>query len=774
MNLYSQHTRDELWAIKDVKWVKSLQGVRESQFTLGNGYLCTRGVLEEIPLHSQPGTYIAGLYDKIGAQVDELVNLPNPVNFNFSVDGQKVGVVTMDVMQHSRELNMKKGLLVRNAIYRDAHKRRYEYQSLRFISMYQKNIGVLQVSLTPLDKDCLLDINTGIDTSIANVANFSEGKKKHFRIRELGQQNRAGYLVAETYEKKALVVYWSGFYYQIKKRKVFAKDNIFRLHVKKGQTVLFTKVFYVKHFPSREKHATYKQQSFKLFNNAFRSDFDKLLERHVAVWDRIWKKADVSLEGAASLQKNVRFNIYHMLISGHYDGGFSSMGARTLSGEGYRGHIFWDADIFSLPFYLFTFPSIAKNMLLYRYRCLDKSRELAKQEGYAGIKFAWESASTGEEETPAWARDIDGSITKVHTHQFEHHITADVAYAVYKYFIATGDERFMESCGYEMIFEAARFWASRVSYNKKKKKYGILHVIGPDEFHVDVNNNAFTNMMAKWNLLTAHKLFFSLKTKRSLCKKIQSKINLREKEVRAWKKIAARMIILIGKNRIIEQFEGYFKLKKTILTKTDENGIPFMPPRLSSKDIAKTQLIKQADVLMLLYLLNDFFSEKTKQANYNFYIGRTAHKSSLSASACSIVASEAGDLNRAYNLFNVSLRADISNLYGNTHEGVHAASLGGTWQALVFGFGGASIRKGSLFINPLIPRSWDKLVFNLMWRNSLIKLDLTSDVIKVKVVSDKKRTIQLGIFDELTSLKSGKMYVFNRRDCSYKKEQFYY
>ncbi|MFC1709782.1 glycoside hydrolase family 65 protein [Candidatus Omnitrophota bacterium] len=773
MNLYSQYTQDELWCIRDIKWAKSLQGIRESQFSLGNGYLCARGIFEEVPLHSQPGTYISGIYDKIGAQVDELVNLPNPINFRLTIEGQKLGLATMDTMAYSRTLNMKKGLLLRETLYRDVHKRRYEYQSLRFISMHQKNIGVLQVAFTPLDADCVIDINTGIDTSVANLPSFSEGKKKHFRIRELGQQNKAGYLVAETYEKRAQIIYWSGFYYQVKKKKVFAKTNVFRLSVKKGQTVVFTKVFCVKHFPRQEQLATNKLQAYKIFNAAFKADFDDLLTKHIHSWERLWNRADVCVEGTANLQRNVRFNIYHMLVCGHYDNGFSSIGARSLSGEGYRGHIFWDADIFLLPFYLFTFPNIAKNMLLYRYRRLEQSRALAKKEGYAGAKFAWESASTGEEETPEWARDIDGRITRVHTHKMEHHITADVAYAVYKYFVATQDNRFMEQYGYEMMFETARFWASRVSYSKKKKKYEILHVIGPDEFHVDVNNNAFTNVMAKWNLLTANKLFGSLKSKKKILNTLKSKLNLKEKEVRDWQKIAARMAVSVNKKRVIEQFDGYFKLKKSILTKTDENGIPFLPTQLSSKNIAKTQLIKQADVFMLFYLLNDVFNVKTKAANYDFYISRTAHKSSLSPSMCSIIACDVGDLNRAYNLFNVALRADISNLHGNTHEGIHAASLGGVWQALVFGFGGISINKENLFINPRMPHSWERLVFTLTWRNCPIKLGLTNDEITLKITSEIKKSMLIGIFDKLLLLQSDKKYTFKRRISERRKEQFY-
>lgn len=770
---YFHFLKDELWLIKEAEWMASLQNIRETQFTLGNGYLGIRGVLEEIPYDATPGTYITGIYDKMGSQVDELVNLPNPVNFRFTIEGEKLDLIASDILDHKRVLNMKKAALVRETLYQDTKKRRYNYQSLRFVSLHNKNIGVMQIAVTPLDASCLMDVNTGIDTSISNMGILSEGRKRHFRVRELGQASHCGYVVIETFDKKHIVLYYSGFYYQINGKKTFAKDNIFRLKLKKGQTAVFTKVFYIKQFPYIEGQVPYKKQAFKVFNKAFRSKFSTLATNHIKAWERLWKKADVVIGGTENIQKNVRFNIYHMLICAHFDNGFSSIGARTLSGEGYRGHIFWDTEIFLMPFYLFTLPRVAKNMLLYRYKRLDKARELAQKEQFKGAKFAWESAGTGEEETPGWSRDFDGTVVDIHTHEQEHHITADIAYAIYKYYVATADEAFMQNCGYEMFFETARFWASRVEYNKRRKRYEIKNVIGPDEFHKDVNNNAFTNMMAKWNLLTAEKLFSALKRNSALRQKLKAKLNLTDKEIKTWKKIAAGIIININQKKVIEQFDGYFKLRKVALTETDENGIPLIPSSINSKNVAKTKLVKQADVVMLLCLLDDVFNAKTKVANYNFYVQRTVHKSSLSPAIHSLVACETGDLSRAYNFFNVSLRMDISNLYGNTREGIHAASLGGTWQAVIFGFAGAKIKKGELLVNPRLPRTWSKVAFCLVWQGDTIEFELTNNTIKLKVHSRKKKKIKLGIFDKMLQLRTQKPYTFKRRAIEAKAGEFY-
>lgn len=763
-NFYASYADDDLWLIHALDWIPAQQNIHESQFAIGNGYFGSRGCLEEIPPDAMPGTYLAGVYDKMHAQVAELVNWPNAFNFHLTAKGEKVGVGTMDVISHKRTLNLKKGLLLRHTVYQDSKKSLLDYQSLRFVSMDNKNIGVMQVALTPLDGPCEIDIHTGIDTSVSNSGVLTEGKKRHFRIKELGQYQNAGYLAAQTLEKKYTVLYCSGFYYEMNGKKTFAEDNIFRLKLKKNQTVTFTKIFTIKRLSPDSDLAKNKKESFKAFTKIFRSPFKNLIDDHIRAWSKLWDKADIVIEGTANLQQNLRFNIYHMLICAHTDGGFSSIGARTLSGEGYRGHIFWDTEIFLLPFYLFSFPEVAKNILLYRYRRLDQARHLARAKGYKGCRFPWESADAGTEETPDWAKDIDGSIMKILTHRYEYHITSDISYALYKYYVATGDEPFMRDYGYEILFETARFWASRAVLNKKTHKYDINEVIGPDEFHLKVNNNAYTNVMAKWNMITAHKLFGKIKRiDSSLYLDLKKRLGLKNKEAKDWKRTASLMSVNILHNRLIEQFDGYFRLKKVALSKTDENGIPILSAKLNTQQLDKTQLVKQADTLMLLYLLSDVYSLGTKKTNYDFYIKNTAHESSLSAPIHSLVACACSDLTRAYSLFNVALRADITNLYDNTREGIHGASLGGTWQAVIFGFAGVSITKETLCINPEMPLSWKKMVFSLSWKNNLLQLNLTNDTIGVKVLSKKKEQIKIGIFGKITFIRPHKKYIFTRK-----------
>ena len=772
---YSKYIGEYSWMIKEEGWVKSLQGIRESQLAIGNGFLGSRAVLEEMPYNAKPGTYIAGLYDKMGSQVAELVNLPNPFNFRIAIGGEKLGVVTMDIVEHRRTLNLKHGLLLRHTILQDSKRRRYDLQTLRFLSMHNKNIGVMQIIFTPLDSRVKASIETGIDTAVYNTGTVTEGRKRHFRVKELGQFKNEGYLILETFDKLRKVIFRSGFYYETLGKKTVAKDNVFELNIRKNQTIVFTKMFYVDAVSHEENLDKIKELSEKKFRKSFQSNFKSLLKNHIKSWKNLWDVSEVSIWSAPEIEKNFRFNIYHMLITAPQDNGLSSIGAKALTGEGYHGHIFWDTEIFLLPFYIYALPHIAKNILLYRYKRLNVAREIAKRHGYKGAMFPWESAGSGEDETPTWAKDLNGEIIRIHTGKIEHHITADIAYAFYHYYNATRDEKFLCDFGYEVIFETARFWASRVEYSKKKKRYEIKQVIGPDEFHEDVNNNAYTNMMAKWNLLTAYKMFSKLKkTDPKTLKNVTKMIDFSPKEPAEWKRISSRMSINMDRKQIIEQFDRYFEKKRIKINDWDENFIPITTKKIGTKEYGKTQLIKQADVILLLHLLSDAFNYETKKRNYQYYIDRTMHRSSLSLPAYAVMAVEVGDKNRAFRFFNAALHTDLSNIHGNTNEGIHAACIGGTWQVLIHGFAGVRIQKEILSISPSLPKIWRKLLFPLHWRGLLLNLEIKNNKVKIQTVQlNKRKKIKIRIFGILHELTPNKTFTFKRKISRKEKETHY-
>jgi len=765
---FAKYKPSEGWFLKETKWERTKQSSRESQFSLGNGFIGSRGILEEVPYDARAGTYIAGLYDKTGAQVTELVNLPNPINFKIIANGERLGAGTMDLLEHERILDMRRGILFRHSVYRNSHKKKFDYQSLRFVSMRNKHIIAMQVYITPLDEGVVLTVENLLDLSVTNVGFLTEGNKKHFRIEDVSRFDTGEYLAVRTLEKDIQIAYGKSLIVEKNGKRRFAKDVITQIKLKKNQTVCLTNVVSI--FTAERKDSSRIKHAVKTFlKKSIRMGFDRMLKEHIASWDKLWALADIKIKGALDVEKSLRFNIYHLLIVAREGNGYSSIGAKTLTGEGYRGHIFWDAAIFILPFFIYNRPKVAKNMLLYRYNRLDNARKIAESRGYKGGMFPWESADTGEETTPAWAKNFDGSLIQIRTHEMEHHITADIAYALYQYYVATKDDKFMLRCGFEMIFETARFWASRVEYNGKLDRYEIKHVIGPDEFHEDVDNNAYTNYMARFNLLIAYGLYQKMKRlyPRELAR-LSKKIGLRQKEVKDWKRIVFKIALYVKRDGLIEQFDGFFKRKKVELQKLKENPIPPMPRNIKLKDIAKTQLVKQADVVMLLYLLSDNFGTKIKKKNFYYYLKRCVHKSSLSAAVHAALAAEIGDIETAYRYFNVALNMDLSLIYGNTDDGIHAASLGGVWQAAVFGFCGTRVVKGTLSINPRLPRDWKEVTFCIRWKQYIARITVSSKDVSVCFSSKRKRDrLKIRIYGLLRKIEANKRYTFSKKGaCS--------
>lgn len=759
---FSQYLSDTSWLIFEHGWEPGLQNVSEVQLALGNGYIGSRAILEEIPAGSCPGTFFAGIYDKTGAQVTELVNAPNPIDFRISIDGEKLDPIAMDVLFHTRILDMRKGFLARKTVYSNVKKKRFDYQSLRFFSTDNPHIAVMQIYLTPLDSSANLTITTSVDTSVTNEGLISEGRKKHVNIVESSLKGNINFLCTKTLEKEILLNYAS--YLKISKdKKVLPMPHRkFEVSLKRGETVCFTKFF--SFYTSREVNPKrIRSETIKVLQKAVKEGFAKLFEKHCEAWKEKWSKADIKIEGAPDIQRIIRFNIYHLLIAANEENNDASIGAKALTGEGYRGHIFWDTEIFILPFFIYTNPPIAKKLLLYRYNRLEQARKIAQEKGYEGAMFPWESADTGEDVTPQWYKDSNGEIKKVTTMKFEHHITADIPYAFFHYFLATNDINFMFKYGLEVFLETAKFWSSRVEYDRFLKKYKIKNVSGPDEFHENVNNNSYTNMLAKWNLITATKLSKVLKRRDpEKVKEIIKKVNLKMEEIENFKKIAEKIYIPISKRKIFEEFEGYFRKKKLPLPVSDDNLIPLFPKNV--RNLGETQYIKQADVVMLLYLLSDVFSKEVKKKNFLFYERRTLHQSSLSFPTHAIVALDAGEKNKAYRYFLNSAYADLKNIYGNTASGIHIASAGGTWQVVVNGFAGVKIIKGILSFEPKLPTHWKKIKFYLNWKGFLLSVNLEKEKIGITFKSKSKRDfLNVRIYGSLQKLSANKMYYFSRK-----------
>lgn len=762
---FSKYLSPDQWLITEEGWNPSELGATETNFTLGNGYLGSRGIYEEIPDGTEQGTYIAGVYDQAGAMVTELVNAPNPIDFRIIVEGEKVDMSKMNVLENKRILDMKKGILLRRTVFSDTRKRRFLYESMRFMSLNDNHVGGMQVYFTALDKPAKIIVQDTIDDSVTNIGGLLEGRKRHTLLVDVSTLRDMNYLCVKTFARKVWIAYTS--FLAVQRgfgQGVGTLNKIFNMSVGKNETVCFTKIFTL--YTSKHiSHRRLKKITIKDARRAIKMGFDTLLARHIEAWEKKWKEIDIKIDQDKDVEKALRFNMYHMVIAGKERDENVSISARTLSGHGYRGHIFWDTEIFLLPFFIYTNPRLAQNLLMYRYNRLNPARDIAAEKGFKGVLFPWESADDGRETTPPYAKNMDGSIIEIKTMDMEHHIVSDVAYGTWHYFAATNDIAFMLRSGLEIMFETARFWASRVTRDKRTKLYHIKKVIGPDEFHDAVNNNVYTNKMAKWNLRKAKEFYeYFQKAFPRHFRKIERRISLKKGEIETWEHIADNIKILYSESKgIFEEFEGYFN-KKDIHLKTFNNYfMPVIPEDVDIGDIQKTQLVKQADVVMLLYLLPEDFTEEEKRKNYSYYVKRTLHKSSLSPSIHSILASEVGDTTRAYLFFLFSLYADLKNTHGNTAEGAHAASLGGTWQAAIMGFAGFRIIDSIPSFEPKLPGHWKSMKFCLKWKTYMLDIWVSNKKIKIFVRAHRQKGyLMLKCFSSVHKLLFNKEYVIDK------------
>jgi kojibiose phosphorylase len=731
-------SNDISYQVVEDEFNKNNQGVQETIFTLGNGFIGSRGIMEEYPSGANPGTFMAGMYDISEAQVEELINLPNPIKFVISSEGEKLDIFSMKVLSHKRILDMKNGVLVRKTLYRDAKKRKFLYQSARFLSMADPHVGAMKVSIKLLNGNASLAASFRIDDAVYNAGGLMLAKRRHFNVIKADKEGVFDYIVFRTNTHKHIISYADSLEFKQAGKKKQLDERFHQFDLKTNQEIVFTKIFTL-YTSYNYSSKSIKRETMRSLNESVKKGFDGVFKAHLKKMSKRWEDSDIVIEGDKEIQNAMRFNIYHMLISARRRYAHYSIGAKTLSGQGYRGHIFWDTEIYLLPFYIYTQPEIARGLLMFRYKTLPQAREIAIEKGYRGAMYPWEATESGTEQTPRYSKDVDGKIVEVHTQDYEHHITADVAFGVYNYYQITGDRAFLIDYGTEIIFETARFWASRVEYSKKDKKYHIRGVIGPDEFHVNVDDNAYTNYLAAWNLEYAVQLYKELQDN-SKIKKILNNIKLSSKEVKQWVEIAENIVLLRSKKKkIINQFDGYLRKKDYQVQEYDEHFMPLTPKHLEFEGLGRSQLIKQGDVLLLFCLFPEKFSHEVKLHNYNFYLPRTTHKSSLSYCQHSILANVLGDSFKAFCFFWAAINIDLNDVPKNTSAGIHAANLGGVWQALLFGYAGLKCTANEINIDPKLPGNFKGLEFSFYHGGDRFEVEEARSQIKLRYMPKNNR-----------------------------------
>lgn len=679
------------WQVEQRGFEQARERQMESLFCIGNGYLGVRGALDAPLPWSQADLFVAGIYDKKvadlpyseieflapqrdGSRYAELVSLPFP----FRLDIQ-VGDVHLDLggnceFTFERRLDMRKGVLHIHTRFETAQGRNTAVRSRRCASLAEPHLLLQHVDVVRENHWC----DVRFSPSLAEPE--LQAKHPHLQIvRHVREENR------ETlcYRTQA-----SDFMIGI--------VSIHRQHDNCLRRACF--VYTSRDCADPEAQALAHAERFDW------SRFDTHFADSARHWAAFWRKADIRIAGHGQVEQALRFGSYHLKLPAPIDPKVS-IGARTLSGRAYEGHIFWDVEIFMFPFFLHTEPATARNLLLYRYHTLDGARRKASQLGFDGACFAWESTVTGDEVTPRkiWLKST-GKEIPIFTGIQQIHVTAGVAHAVWRYWEATADQAFLEGAGAELLFDTARFWASRAVFDHGQ--YHLREVVGPDEYHHSVNDNAYTNWMARFNLERAAWLAQALG---------------RESEsAKQWEEVA-RLLYLPSPNEqgVIEQFEGFFGLDDYSL----EDAARFQAPisRLFNWDkINRLKLIKQADVLMLFLLFPDAFPDDIVAANYRYYEPLTDHGSSLSPAVHAAIAARLGWQEEAERYWKQSLWLDLSNVMNNSMLGVHAAAMAGSWAALVFGFLGIHFDDGGVHTGPhaaaRLPDAWNSVSLKLQYR----------------------------------------------------------
>lgn len=709
----------------------------ESLFCLTNGYLGTRGSYEEGTVKSLPCTFVNGVFDKSETFMRELANLPNWLGIRLYVEKELIGIENCSILEFSRVLDMKHAMLVKRFLLEDKKGRQTLVEGIRFVSRANVHRMAVKLYVTPINYDGIIEVENIVDGSVINFADAPRFKVKHTylvaneRLTENGVYiecaTRDNHLHVGTgafldAERNGKSVIKTRQFYAFGEQTIEFQD----FDAEQGVTTEITKyasIYTERDLPKYELHSAVKNEIDAFVERGFEQE----LAEHFKVYEEMWKEADIQIQGDFDLDRAVRFNIFHLMSTGNEHDDRVNVGAKLLHGEEYGGHAFWDTELFMLPFFAYVFPKTAKNLESYRYRLLDAARANAAKNGYKGAQYPWESADDGTEQCPDWTIEPDGTCYRCYVADYEHHVTAAVAYGIYDYVKITKDTSFLLKKGAEILMETARFWASRCEYITEKDRYEIRKVTGPDEWHEPVDNNVYTNYLAKWNLRYVIALIQDLKEHhREDYDRIAEKILLTEKEIEEWNLVQSKIYLPRKEGtQLLEQFEGYFDLQEVTIQEYDKNDWPIRPAELKTMKTKETQIIKQADVVMLLHLMGEEFDEETTKLNYSYYEKRTLHGSSLSPSIYSIMGLKVGDDTKAYRYLRTAAFIDLINLQKNTREGIHAANAGGVWQTVVFGFAGLSIdADGILNITPKMPKEWEGVTFRIHYLNSWLEISI--------------------------------------------------
>ena len=741
------------WKIIEKGFHKEDNRITESLLSIGNGRTGQRANFEEkYTGDTLRGSYVAGVYYPDKTRVGwwkngypeyfaKILNATNWIGINVAVDGEELDLNTAKIISFYRDLDMKSGLLTRHFVAELSSGKQIEVHSRRFLSIADQEIGAIRYSVKALNFSGEISFQPYVDGDVVNEdSNYDE----NFWIgiaQKIGCCS--GFVCVET--KKTAFQVCTGMSFKTKLNKQIIdieskgveKEKYvgaeMKLQVKQGDEVCIEKYAAIVSTLNHSKNKL-QEATEKTLRRASDKGFDKLFADQEKAWAKRWETSDIRIEGDVAAQQGIRFNIFQLNQTYMGDDERLNIGPKGFTGEKYGGVTYWDTEAYCLPFTLGTAPQmVSKNLLLYRYKHLQKAIENAEKLGFTdGAALFPMVTINGEECHNEWEITFE-----------EIHRNGAIAYAIHNYINYTGDKEYLAPYGFEVLLALSRFWSQRVNWSEEKKKFVMLGVTGPNEYENNVNNNFHTNYMAVWTLkYTLEAIDYLKKEHPILFEDMVKKHKLKElNETSRWKKIITDMYFPYDFNRKIYLQQDGFLDKELIpasLLKPEDRPIN---QKWSWDRILRSPYIKQADTLQSIYWFEDDFDRESIERHFDFYEPLTVHESSLSSCIHSILAAAIGRQEKAYEMYLRTARLDLDDYNNDTSDGLHITSMGGTWMAFVQGFGGMRVKNGKLNFNPFIPDGWNSYSFRLNFRGAHLEIIINQS--DFHLVNHSKTDIEL-------------------------------
>lgn len=724
------------WTINEKKFHSKSIVNNGNKFITGNGYMGYRGTMEEYTKNELVACNLAGLYDRQGDSWREPINAPNGLFTTICVEGKELGLLNSEPLEHNQSLDINKGVHKRYTVWAAEHGK-IKISAERFVSLSNVHLLCLKYTVAS-EKACNLTIKTGIDGEVWDIngphleSYAVEQEESLIKVSAITQELKVPVVTAEICERC----------FEAEENVTKADKGIMRnISFKAEPGVEYTIFKYVSVWTGNDDSANVQEDCSLTALRSSVMGYEKVYNEHIEQWKARWDSSDVIVEGSEEDQLALRYSIYQLQIIAPTHSNKLSIPARGLSGQTYKGAIFWDTEIFMLPFFLHTAPEVARNLVNYRIRTLEGARKKAEYYGFRGAFYAWESHENGEDACSDFnVTDVfTGRPVKTYFKDKQVHISAAVAYAVWETYKFTGDVTLLLNGGAEVILECARFYYSYAYFKEEKDRYEILDAIGPDEYHERVNNNAYTNKMVYYTVDAALQTLELLKKEYAKeYKELLAKLNY-NKDADSLVSFKEKLYVPEPdeKTLVIEQFDGYNKLEDCSLAEVKSRLLDPKEYWGGGHGVASTtKIIKQADVVLMLYLFRNEYSKEVKEANWQYYEPRTEHGSSLSPCIYSLLSCDIGSEEWAYPFFvktaNVDLTGESKQFAGSIYiGGTHPAANGGTWMSAILGFAGLTVEEGKVNVKPRLPKKWSRLAFKVIVRGQWYFIDINQEEVQI-------------------------------------------